>query len=565
MNERPTVMELLLDEMIAGYVMEIYESHLDCISGEKTRELKEKENSLKKREDILEKLEDDLKKKRRGINNGVYIFFLLGRYIDVTSAKQKTKILTTLEEISTRTKEECICALEESTMRYKILNVLPLNDKNKFNFEVGIEVINLLVAIVSKLFDVDSNKEEQLNFELQFSECDGYDTLLFLLSVYKDTLLRLKIACVLGKFYSHVVIPEEGKIIINILINYLKEKNSSECAFRSYNENLVLLDILKSLICISLNNENIKILLDAGIISLLFHFFNTSKLKKSLINFITLLSNICNVTSIEDKNRIINSGLFDFFHEKLLEMSSSKEMVWEKREFVNCIVKGIKELLVSNFTFVTSFLKTPAVLPLLSTLKSAISLGTKTFDDDIGEIQANICNCFLECTYHSYEDICCLFKNNVVDSMMNIIEMYLNNIKERKMMLREDVVEGAVIVIFNVLVEGSNPGSPDEEGNKFKKYFDENNRFNVLVDLFKLLITQPQPPTKEEIINYISISICLLLKREKPPPFCGSVIEYIYNLKSSPSRTFGFNFPSIAQNAWNNMTNADEFFSLFNV
>jgi hypothetical protein len=48
----------------------------------------------------------------------------------------------------------------------------------------------------------------------------------------------------------------------------------------------------------------------------------------------------------------------------------------------------------------------------------------------------------------------------------------------------------------------------------------------------------------------ISITISLLLKNKKPPLYYG-YIEYMNNLKSSPSPTSGYNLPSINECYWN--------------
>jgi hypothetical protein len=93
--------------------------------------------------------------------------------------------------------------------------------------------------------------------------------------------------------------------------------------------------------------------------------------------------------------------------------------------------------------------------------------------------------------------------------------------------------------------------------NKFKNYFDENDRLNVLLNLFKYLITQTLSPIQKEIINGISITICLLLKKEKPQLCYGCVLEYVNNLKSSPFPASGYDFPSAAKKAWNEMSKAD--------
>jgi hypothetical protein len=99
--------------------------------------------------------------------------------------------------------------------------------------------------------------------------------------------------------------------------------------------------------------------------------------------------------------------------------------------------------------------------------------------------------------------------------------------------------------------------------NKFKNYFDENNRLNVLLNLFKYLISQTLSPIQKETINCISITICLLFKNEKPPLCYGCVLEYVNNLKSSPSPTCGYDFPSAAKKAWMEMLSLDECLSSY--
>jgi hypothetical protein len=150
------------------------------------------------------------------------------------------------------------------------------------------------------------------------------------------------------------------------------------------------------------------------------------------------------------------------------------------------IIDGINNLLFSNCSGVTSFLKTPLISLLLHTLDSTISIENTSSDEDIGEIQK-------------------LFK---------------------------------------------------KEKNKFKNYFDENNRLNGLLDLFRYLISHTLSPIQKEIIN--SIAIYQLLKIERLPFFYGCVLEYVNKLKLSPSPTSGFDFPSDAKKTWNEVLNFDE-------
>jgi hypothetical protein len=150
----------------------------------------------------------------------------------------------------------------------------------------------------------------------------------------------------------------------------------------------------------------------------------------------------------------------------------------------------------------------------------------------------------------------------VIDSLLNIIEMYINEIKKEKILLNEETVKSISIVFFNTGFDGSTSGSKEEK-NKFKNYFDENNRLNKLLNLFKYLISQTLSPTQKETVNHISITICFLLKNETPPPCYGCVLEYVNNLKSSPSPTSGYDFSSSAKYSWNEMLNPDECLSSY--
>jgi hypothetical protein len=145
----------------------------------------------------------------------------------------------------------------------------------------------------------------------------------------------------------------------------------------------------------------------------------------------------------------------------------------------------------------------------------------------------------------------------VIDSLLNIIEIYISEIKKNKILLNEETLKVISFFFFNMGHYGSKTGS-EEEKNKFKNYFDENNRLNVLLNLFKYLISQTLSPIQKETINIISITICFLLKNERPLLCYGCVLEYVNNLKSSPSPTSGYDFPSAAKKAWDEMLKADE-------
>jgi hypothetical protein len=150
----------------------------------------------------------------------------------------------------------------------------------------------------------------------------------------------------------------------------------------------------------------------------------------------------------------------------------------------------------------------------------------------------------------------------VIDSLLNIIEMYINEIKKKKILLNEQTVQTISIIFFNTGYFGSTTGTKKEK-NKFKNYFDENNRLNLLFNLFKYLISQTLSPIQKEITDRISITICLLLKNERPPLCYGCVLEYMNNLKLSPSPTSSYDFPSFAKISWDEMLKADECLSSY--
>jgi hypothetical protein len=195
-------------------------------------------------------------------------------------------------------------------------------------------------------------------------------------------------------------------------------------------------------------DKNKKVVFDGGIIPSLFPLVNysdTNVWKKTVF----LLSNIACIESVEDKNLIINCGIFDVFHKKLLEISPfpPQKMISSNYFSIYRIIAGIDYLLFYNRSGVTSFFKTPL---LLHTLDSTISIGNTSTDEDIGKIPLYICNCFLRCTLHCYEDTLLLVEMKVIDSLLNIIEMYINEIKKKKIILNEETVEIISMIFYNI-------------------------------------------------------------------------------------------------------------------
>jgi hypothetical protein len=139
------------------------------------------------------------------------------------------------------------------------------------------------------------------------------------------------------------------------------------------------------------------------------------------------------------------------------------------------------------------------------------------------------------------------------DSMLSVIEKYVEEIKENKKGLNEEGVEYASVSIYNVALNGSNESSFGER-NEMRSVFEENNKFSRMVDLCKYLISQQSSsPEQKRITDYISLAICLLVKSEGPSPFLGSILTYVDNLKTSPPHPNGFDVSRKAEEAWKGM------------
>jgi hypothetical protein len=186
--------------------------------------------------------------------------------IDVTSEAEQNEILSLLGSIPYHTREECVSVLKEYTLKYKIFSVLPINDSSEFNKGVITVILNILYSVCVKLMNASGSREEITNFQSQFSNADGYNTLLYILSVYENNKIRERICITLGRFYERVAIPEEGKIVIDILISVLREYTTIRLE-KSFVDHLV--SALGALLKITVNDDNAQTAYDKGILKLL--------------------------------------------------------------------------------------------------------------------------------------------------------------------------------------------------------------------------------------------------------------------------------------------------------
>jgi hypothetical protein len=329
--------------------------------------------------------------------------------------------------VRTDTREECAMVLEEDVLT-RVLAVLEkgidtlekkkeeekqdrededgsLIEKKREEKEVEI-ALNILVMVAVQLFK-DSSKEEHKEYQTRMEKVDGYNRLLSLLEDYKNPYQRQQISIVIGLFYSRRVIPKESEIIIKELSEGLKSPITPSNTTHIHN-------ILLGLISISLNDENNHILIDSGVIPFIIPLIVHNEYN-IWINSVVLISNISLVLSSEKKNEIIKTGIFDIIQKKLMEISPPppSQILPFNYYPLSRICITINNLLFNNSKGIDKFLNSSLLPFIIHTLVSVSFIVTSSFstpDDDVMNIQRQICECFT-CTYYSYDQCVIVVKS----------------------------------------------------------------------------------------------------------------------------------------------------------
>jgi hypothetical protein len=92
----------------------------------------------------------------------------------------------------------------------------------------------------------------------------------------------------------------------------------------------------------------------------------------------------------------------------------------------------------------------------------------------------------------NYENASNLIEMKMINSMINFIETYNNQIKNKKVTIKESAIENVSIVLFKTTECGLKTKSPEKKGNKLKKYFDECNKFVHSIKIFQFLVSDPR-------------------------------------------------------------------------
>jgi hypothetical protein len=174
----------------------------------KTDSEKSMEVDQKERETQLENI-------RRGLLLLLYLYsfgIILGRLISVSSEAKKNAILSSLKSITYETKEKCMSVLDECTLKYKVFSALPVNDSSEFNKEIIGAILDILEGVLKKLITVSSTKKEDTAAVSNFSNADGYNTILYILSVYEDKTIRQRISRYSDGYFEGIFNKEVGDV-----------------------------------------------------------------------------------------------------------------------------------------------------------------------------------------------------------------------------------------------------------------------------------------------------------------------------------------------------------------
>jgi hypothetical protein len=365
----------------------------------------------------------------------------------------------------------------------------------------------------------------------------------------------------LGRFYKWCDIPQENQVVVTELVKGLKSPvtimNEAHICY-----------ILVALISISFTDKNKAILANSAVIPILFDLMSCKEYYVWTVS-ITLLSYICNVLSLEIKNMIVKTGIFGILHKKLLEISPPPPTPLLSSNYfsLNRLCGSINSLVVGNSEGVNALLNSSLIPSLLQTLESATSIveaSSHTPDTNVVKIQEYICACFINCTRFSYEQTIHLVSCEVIPSLLVLLEKHMNMMKKKGKKMDELVVRHATVVLFNILLFGYRKVVYGEK-NTLKSIFDTVNGIKRLYELFSYLHNQKdKSPVEKEVVNWISLCVCYLLKSDTISPSYVSLLVYVNELRSQPKPKSGYDFPSFARVCWKGLVDVEEYLTKYN-
>jgi hypothetical protein len=136
--------------------------------------------------------------------------------------------------------------------------------------------------------------------------------------------------------------------------------------------------------------------------------------------------------------------------------------------------------------------------------------------------------------------------------------------KEKGKKMDELVVKYATAALFNISLFGYRKAIYGEK-NKLRDMFDAVSGIKRLYELFSYLHNQKdQSPFEKEVVNFISLCVCYLLKSDTISPSYVSLLVYVNELRSQPKPESGFDFPSIARECWEGLVDVEEYLTKYN-
>jgi hypothetical protein len=443
-------------------------------------------------------------------------------------------------------KEEQLNLIKTKDDFVDILDMLPFNDNVK-DADIIEKCLDRLVTIALNLFR-DQNKEKRKEYINKMDEAAGYSKLHILFKNYKKSNSKERIAIILAQFYHGIPIPQENELIVkNLETSLLKETKE--------NKKPKIIIILKSLISISLNKSNSRILIENGIINAVFPLiiYDVSDVREHGLHLLRNISvTVSNKREFINKNNLF-SNLLNCLH-NLSPMSTDPIPAENYRPIIH-VCDIIEYFIQDNPEGLDELNKITLITYLLYTLRSVISVDiskqSKPTQSDIA-VEKRICDVIYRCTVFTYEQVIPLISNGIIHLLLDILETHVNRIKNDKKGADQIVIEKISRTLNRLIfLEFKNERKKHKISDIFKsgKYMDR------MFQLFEFFNNRSEKSEKETItLHWISISTCCLLKSQEITESYKCVIEYVKDLSSFKSKPeSGFSFALIAQEVLENM------------
>lgn len=516
---------------------------------------------------------------------------------------------------------ECMNLVEEHVIR-EVLSMIPSLEppsSDEMVRDITEGALDVLVELSMNMFSTNVPREKHEICYQEIRNVNGGQILQSLFNTYTTGSFRERFAFIFGRFHNNQPLPVNSGQLVHflqlVLSTSFEEQEKAKNAGGANNKRLFYAsNALKS---ISLHNENKWLLIDSGIVPVLLPHLRA--LGSTLAeNFAVLLKNVCAVNSVDHKNRIIQTGIFQTLAEQL-QPYTRKGMAAAKNEkdggnrdkggknnkgkdgkggnevlsasqktpipvAVRWLCGAVNNLLHDNKAGVETFIKSELVFALrdvldyafaISPLASVQAASTNAHTISVG-IQKWIVNCFGRCTVHSADQIDRLLNVEILPLLIRITQQYVALVEKKLHTdVEDDLALSNVMALYYICFRGFDR-SRSRTPNGYLVVFKNSEALATILRLFRVLrdfrATAPVEKVTERLVDipkYIAVSVVFLLKatdigeriergehlsRDREEAQYQEVLEYAKELKDSMWNDQGYNFPKFTRVAWGGLT-----------